>query len=257
MAAPSGPLPFAVLGPGILMLTRTDVAAQTPINVGYAQEFSIDMSATNKELFGQNKFPLVVGQTTIKASGKIKAAEINGLAWSTAFFGTSLTSLTGVSWFIEEAHTPSGTTQQVTNHTSGIVDLGVKYAGTGVPLQRVAPASEAQGKYSVAISTGTYTFDATDEVPLLFTYTNANATGSTLGIVNTPIGQTPTFAIDYYTNLNQPGAAPLAIHVYAAVGTKLTTAFKLEDYMMPEIDFGFFALSNGKVIDYYLPNSPN
>src|SRR4051812_18273461 len=111
MTAPTGPLPFAVLGPGVLMLTRTDISNPTPINVGYAQELSLELAATNKELFGQNKFPLVVGQTTIKATGKIKAAMINGLAWSTLFYGTALTPGAGVSWAIAEPHTVAATTQ--------------------------------------------------------------------------------------------------------------------------------------------------
>ena len=56
-------------------------------------------------------------------------------------------------------------------------------------------------------------------------------------------------------SLNQPTAEPLAIHIYAATGAKHSMSFKLEDFMMPEFDFGFYALPNGKVIDYYLPGS--
>ena len=256
MAAPTGPAPFAVLGPGILMMTRTDISNPTPINVGYAQELTLDLAATNKELFGQNKFPLVVGQTTIKATGKIKAAEVNGLAWSTLFYGTNLTPGAGLSWYVDEPHTPSTTTQVVTNAAGGITDLGVRYASTGVPLQRVAAGAEAQGKYSVNTSTGTYTFTATDQVALLFTYTNVNTSGSTLAIINTIIGATPTFSMDYYTSLSQPTPQPMAIRLYSCVGAKHTMAFKLEDFMLPEFDFSFFALPNGKVIDYYLPNTP-
>lgn len=257
MAAPTGPLPFAVLGPGILMMTRTDLSNQTPINVGYAQEFSLEMAATNKELFGQNKFPLVVGQTTVKASGKIKAAMINGLAWSTLFYGTALTAGAGVSWAIAEPHTVAAVTQTVTNSATFIADLGVVYASTGVPLQRVAGGSEVQGKYSVNTGTGVYTFAVADEVALLFTYTYGNTTGSTLAVANTAIGTTPTFELNYYTSLNQPTAKPLACRVYAAVGTKHSQAFKLEDFSMPEFDFGFFSLANGKVIDFYFPDTPN
>ena len=40
--------PLAVFGPGILILTRTDVTPNTPINVGYVQEFSIEMSGTTR-----------------------------------------------------------------------------------------------------------------------------------------------------------------------------------------------------------------
>jgi hypothetical protein len=52
-------VPQGLFGPGILILTRTDVANATPVNVGFCNEFSYDMTADVKELYGQNRLPLL------------------------------------------------------------------------------------------------------------------------------------------------------------------------------------------------------
>ena len=133
---------FAAFGPGLIIITRTDLTTPVSFNIGYAQEFSLDVARSTKELYGQNQFPLVAAVGTAKLTGKIKAAEISGLAWNAAFFGQSFTAGKD-NYYFNEAHTPSGTTQAVTNATGGIVDLGVTYAAPGLPLQRVAPVSTA------------------------------------------------------------------------------------------------------------------
>ena len=70
--------PLAVFGPGILIVSRTDIVVPAPVNVGYAQEFSIDATASSKMLYGQNQWPLAVARGTIKGTGKFKAARFNG-----------------------------------------------------------------------------------------------------------------------------------------------------------------------------------
>lgn len=240
-------------GPGILIVQNLSIAVPAPVNIGYAQEFSIDVSATSKELYGQNQFPLAVARGTVKATGKVKAAVISGLAWNACFFGQSFTS-GGFAWNIDEAHTLAATTQQVTNHTTFDADLGVKYAATGLPLQRVAAGSETTGAYSVSLTTGTYTFSTSDSISALkFTYTDTVATGQQLIVANQLLGSTPTFQIDYYTNFNQPQAKPFAVRLYQCVSSKLSLASKLEDYIMPEIDFGFFANAAGNVYNMVYP----
>ena len=61
-------------GPGVLYVTRTDVANSTPINIGFANEFSFDVKVNVKELFGQNQYPLAVAAGTKKITLKAKAA---------------------------------------------------------------------------------------------------------------------------------------------------------------------------------------
>lgn len=244
--------PFAIFGPGIVIVSNLSLATPAPVNIGYAQEFSIDLSATNKDLFGQNKFPLVRAQGTIKATGKVKAAVCSGLAWNAAFFGQTFAS-GGFAWNVDEPHTPAAVTQQVTNHSNFDADLGVRYAASNLPLQRVAAGAETTGAYSVSYSTGTYTFAAADETGLLFTYTSTTAAGQNLMVKNQQIGVTPVFQLDYYNSLNQPTAKPFAVRLFQCVADKLALAGKLEDFLMPEIDFGFFANAAGNVMEMVTP----
>ena len=85
-------VPMGVFGPGSLFVKRTDLANQSPFNIGYCQEFSYDESGDTKELYGTNQYPLLVARGTVKATGKIKAATISGLALSACFFGQSFSS---------------------------------------------------------------------------------------------------------------------------------------------------------------------
>ena len=152
--------PLAAFGPGVVILTRTDTTTPLAINVGSAQEFTLDVTGNTKGLYGTQQFALAVARGTIKVTGKIKAALLSGIAWNSCFFGDTFTA--GYDhYFLNEAHTVASTTQVVTNVTGGIVDLGVTYASNGLPLQRVATVSAA-GTYSVVQSTGTYTFNVAD-----------------------------------------------------------------------------------------------
>jgi hypothetical protein len=246
-------VPFAAFGPGIVIGTRTDLATPLAINVGYAQELSIDISGAIKELYGQNQFPLIAARGTVKASGKIKAATISGIALNALFFGQTLTAASGIAWNIQEAHTIASASATVTNSATFDADLGVTYAATGLPFQRVASAP-AVGQYSV--SAGVYTFNATDNgSSALFTYTNTvtTATIQSTTIANKLIGTTPTFQLDYYTNLNQPGSTPFVFRLFQCVMAKFSLGFKLEDFAMPELDFSFFANNAGNVFEAVYP----
>lgn len=245
----------ATFGPGILLVTRTDLATPAAFNIGYANELSLDLTGSTKQLFGQNQFPIAAARSTIKVSGKLKAAVLSGLALNACFFASSFT--TGKdNYYFNEAHTVAAITQVVTNVTGGIVDLGVSYAASGLPLQRVAPGAEAAGKYSVVLSTGVYTFNVADEVALLFNYANfaAGGGGQQLNVINQLIGTTPTFQMDYYTNLNQPSAKPFSVRLFACVSAKLSLGWKLEDFMMPAVDFDIFANAAGQVMNLNFPD---
>jgi hypothetical protein len=80
-----------VYGPGSLYLTRTDIPNQTPINIGYCQEFSLDFKGETKGLNGTGQMALAVRRGTVKVTGKAKAAIVSGLAWNAAFFGQDFT----------------------------------------------------------------------------------------------------------------------------------------------------------------------
>jgi len=252
---------IAAFGPGILIVTRTDITVPVAINVGFVQEFSLDLAGTTKQLYGQKQYPLVAARATIKATGKFKSAEISGIAWNAFFFGQSGFTSGRKIWNIDSTFTLSTTvtTQQVGSSLSFDADLGIFYSTKGLPLQRVAAGAEVAGKYSVAGSSapGTYTFAAADQgLGIKVTYTSSSTAGDgqTLAVTNQTIGTTPTFQVDYYTNLNQPTAKPFATRVYQCVSSKETLAFKLEDFMIPEFEFDFFANANDQVFDCYLPD---
>jgi hypothetical protein len=150
---------FDAFGPGIIIVTRTDVANSTPINIGFAQEFSGDFSSSSKELYGQNQYPLDAARGQVKVSGKMKAAVISGLAWNTVFFGESMAT-GGIKWNPSEAGiVPASTPYQITvaNGATFDQDLGVVDAATNIPLIKVASAPAA-GQYSVGAA-GVYTFN--------------------------------------------------------------------------------------------------
>lgn len=245
------PTPFAVFGPGSMYVTRTDIANSTPVNIGYANDLTLDLSFTTKDLYGQDQLPLQSARATTKLTGKAKAAVVSGLAMNTVFFGQTFT--TGTEAFdFQEAGTIPGSgpyTVQVTNHATFSKDLGVLYATTLLPLVKVA-SGPTVGQYSV--SAGVYTFAAADTgLNVLISYTNTvSASGQTLSVTNQLIGTTPTFQMDYATsNLGQT----LIVRAYACIGAKLAMAFKLEDFMMPEFDFSIYANASGKAFDIFFP----
>lgn len=266
--------PLAAFGPGILIVTRTDVTPNIPINVGYAQELTLDFAGNTKQLFGQNQFPLVAARGTIKATGKWKAAVLSGIAWNNAFYGMSAISTSSVynlNWNVGSTFTLStGSTAavQVGSTTTFDADLGVTYVNSGLPFQRVTTGLESSGKYSITNTStagpGSYNFSAADTTggvniaggaPIKITYTNfaASGAGQALIVTNQLIGTSPTFQLDYYTSLSQPTAKVFAVRVYQAIASKHMIAAKLEDFIQPEFDFDIFATNSGNVIDYIFP----
>lgn len=251
---------IAVFGPGILILTRTDIAIPIAINVGFVQEYSLDLSGTTKSLYGQKQYPLVTARGTIKATGKFKSAEVSGLAWNAFFYGQSAFTSGAKAWSIDSTFTMSTAAGvQVGSSLSFDTDLGVWYSTKGLPLQRVSTGLEAQGKYSIgSTAPGLYFFSTADAaLGAKITYVSSGTTNTaaqTLDVTNQLIGTTPTFQLDYYTNLNQPSAKPFSVRVYACVADKQMLPFKLEDFMIPEFEFGFFGDANDRVISYYFPD---
>lgn len=251
-------IPQAVFGPGSIYVTRNDNAGpNTPVNIGYAQEFQYEESAETKELFGQNQYPLVVARGTVKTSGKMKAAVLSGIALNAVFWGQTLS--TGQLQMNTAANTAIPTTPfQITPAVPGSGtwegDLGVIWASganVGLPLAKVASAP-ATGQYSVAA--GVYTFAAADvaiQVSISFSYTTTGA-GQKIIVTNTAIGTTPTFQLDYVTVLY---GASYYIRFYVCISQKLIRTHKLTDFMNPEVDFAFFPNAAGQVFQMSAANA--
>lgn len=238
-------VPQGLFGPGILYITRTDVANATPVNIGYINEFSTDFSFTLKELFGQNQMPLLVARGTGKLTGKMKAATMSGIAMNNIMFGDTWTN--GTEYDIASSAstaipaTPFQITPTVPNSGTYESDLGVINAATAKPFTLVTGTPTA-GQY--AHTAGVYTFASADNVSgisVIITFAYKWTTGSTgafLTITNRPIGNTPTFQMDYKTALY---GATYFIRLLRCVCNKWTMGHKLEDFVYPEFDFGFFA----------------
>jgi hypothetical protein len=238
-------VPQGLFGPGILYVTRTDVANATPVNIGYINEFSTDFSFTTKQLYGQNQLPLLVARGTAKLTGKMKAATMSGIALNNILLGQS--GFTAGTQY-DLASSPSTPIPTTPFHITPVVpgagtwnsDLGVVNAANGEPLTLVTGTPLA-GQYSVAA--GVYTFSSADNVSgisviITFSYSFTTAPGQNIIIANQPIGTTPTFQIDYKTGLY---GATYYLRLYAAICSKWTMGHKLEDFAMPEFDFEFFA----------------
>lgn len=231
-----------VFGPGAIFLQRTDIANGTPVNIGRANEFQLDQQFTKKELYGQNQFPLFIARGSAKFTAKAKAALISGIALNSAFFGMTLAAGQQATALSESGTIASGA-YTAANHASFVSDLGVVYGATGLPLAYVT-SSPAAGQYSQA--GGVYSFNAADNGKAIFatyTYTVAGS-GQQLALSNPLLGVTPTFQLWYYTSTN---SVPLNLQLYSCVSDKLSLAFKLEDFMMPELSFSCFANAAGNV----------
>jgi hypothetical protein len=245
-------VPQGLFGPGILYLTRTDIANGTPVNVGYVNEFSYDLTGETKELYGQNQLPLLVARGTIKATGKIKAATASGQALNTVLLGGAWTAGTQYGIYNNPSTaiptTPYQITPTVPSSGTFYQDLGVVNAATYEPLVQVA-SSPGAGQYSQ--SAGVYTFSSADHtsgvsviISIAYSWTTG-ATGQSQIITNQPIGTTPTFALDYQTTLY---GSSYYLHFFSCVATKWGMGHKITDFAMPEYDFGFFQNAAGQIM---------
>lgn len=238
-------VPQGLFGPGICWVTRTDLANSTPVNIGFINEFSVDLSFSTKQLYGQNQFPLLVARGEAKCTGKMKAATLSGQALNSVLIGQTWT--TGTQYDATTTAstaiptTPFQITPVVPSTGTFDSDLGVVNAATNEPLTFVASGPVA-GQYTVAA--GVYTFSSADQVSgvsvkISFAYHfSTGATGQNMTITNQPIGTTPTFQIDYKTTLY---GSTYYIRLFQAIGSKAAFQHKITDFMMPEYDFEFMS----------------
>jgi hypothetical protein len=237
--------PQGLFGPGILWLTRTDIANSTPTNIGFVNEFSTDLSYETKQLFGQNQLPLLVARGTAKATGKMKAATLSGQALNITLLGgvwvpgTEYNATTSPATAVPVS--PFTITPTVPSSGTWNSDLGAVNAANLQPLTLVT-GTPAAGQY--AVTAGVYTFSSADHVSgisvlISYSYTwTTGSTGQSQTIVNNLIGTTPTFQIDYKSILY---GATYYLRLFACIGGKTAFGHKSTDFMMPEYDFEFFA----------------
>jgi hypothetical protein len=233
-----------VFGSGVLIGTPQGGA---PINFGLAQEVMLYIATTTKPLYGQYNFPVAIGAGTRKMTGKAKMARISGQALGSLFFGATPASGVTQTQFGEAASVPASSpyTYSTSLHTTFIADQGVVYAASALPLRLVASAPTT-GQYSVA--GGVYTFAAGDAgAAVLISYTYTNATGGVnIAVSSQLVGPTISFSANLFASDPTTGKQ-FSVLLYNCVAEKLALGTKLEDFVLPELDFQCFANSAGQV----------
>ncbi len=233
-----------VFGSGVLIGTPQ---GGSPINFGLAQEISLNIATTTKALYGQNNFPVAIGSGTRKMTGKAKLARISGQALGNLFFGLAPSAGSTQTQFGEASSVPASSpyTYTTINHTAFAADQGVIYAASGLPLKQVSSAPST-GQYSIAA--GVYTFasgDAGAAVLISYNYT-VGASGESIAVSTQLIGPSITFSANLFASDPTTGKQ-FSMLLYNCVAEKLAFGTKLEDFMVPELDFQCFANAAGQV----------
>lgn len=229
-------------GSGSLWAT-TSGSNQTPARFGVLQNCGVDFKSSPKPLFGQNQLPVTVARGTMAVSGKAELAQFTARLYNNIFFGTSMsTATTGKTVVVDnESGTIPGTpfAVTVTNSATWVLDLGVIFSATGIPLTRVA-SGPTTGQYSVA--SGVYTFAAADTtLGVKISYTWTTTGGATLSIANAAMGIAPTFKTVLSSVYNSNNLV-LTLNACVATGMSLTTA--LEDFTKQSFTFEAFTDSS-------------
>jgi hypothetical protein len=238
-----------LFGAGQLFFTPTistsglAVTNPTPVNFANLQDISIDISSSEKPLYGQYQFPIATARGEAKCTGKAKIARISGSLFN-VFLGQTITSGSQNIVVYQEAAIVPGTPFKVItkNNTTFLSDLGVTYTNN-IALTRASSPSTI-GQYSVD-STGGYTFntlDATASVLISYVYTYTAANSNIITIQNQLMGQSPFFQM---TLSGQYGGKNTVYTFNRVTSTKLSFATKLSDWTIPEIDFSMSVDDSG------------
>ena len=222
----------------------------TPVQPKILQSASIDLKATTKELFGQNIFPVAVGRSQVKVTGKLKFADYQPRQIRDFIGGPNNSLMTAGQTIINPAenHAIPSTPYQVTvtNSANFVLDLGVTYGATGIVMTNVA-SSPSVGQYSY--SAGVYTFAAADTAVaggVNISYTSTVSTsGASVLLSNASAGAANSFQCVMGSSYNSLETNFL---LYSCIlqGLKAYDT-KIGDFSMPELDFSCTVNSAGNL----------
>lgn len=236
-----------VFGSGVLIGTPS---GGSPINFGLVQEVSLNVATTTKALYGQYNFPVAIGAGTKKMTGKAKMARISGQALGALFFGIAPSVGSTQTQFGEVATVPAtGPYTYTASKTPFVSDQGVTYAASALPLKQVTSAPTA-GQYAVS-ALGVYTFAAADagaSVLISYTYTTSSA-GTSVAVSSALVGPSISFSANLFAQDPSTGKQ-FSVLLYNCVAEKLSFGTKVEDFLMPELDFQCFANPAGQVCQF-------
>ncbi len=138
----------------------------------------------------------------------------------------------------------------VANSANYIVDLGVRYSATGNPLALTTAAlvlSAGLGNYALTFP-GSYAFSPADlSVAMLFDYVYSTTSGQTVTGNNLLMGSSPRFIMTFSDNYESQTAT---LRLFACASTKLSFATKIDDYVIPELDFSAYANAAQQVYEF-------
>lgn len=220
----------------------------TPIQLLVSQEISMDEGSESKKLYGQNQYPVDVGRGKGNLSVKAKFGQVNGMAINSLYYGQTLSS--GLNGYVNDVvgatipTTPFQITPTVPDSGTWAGDLGVRDSN-GLPMTKVA-SGPTTGQYMVAA--GVYTFAAADTgkvVYISYAYTATVAGANKTTVMNVPMGAAPIVKLDVFFKKN---GKQFNTSYPNAIATKLGWQSKLDDYMIPEIEFECFANAAGVVM---------
>lgn len=229
-----------VFGSGTAWFTRTDITPATPRYFAAMQDIEVDFDSTIQRAFGQYQMPLDVARGQQKITGKAKTVNVQGRMMADLFFNETMTSGYSTTNNSEAGTVGAGPyTITPTNAAQFVTDLGVRYASSGVPLEKVTAAPTVAGTYRVQ-GTGVYAFAAADAslgMKVSYVSTVAGA-GQSFIMNNQAMGVSPQFGM----TLEMLGKTKKVILILnACVAAKLTAPTKLDNYMIQELDFEGFA----------------
>lgn len=222
----------------------------TPRRFGELQDVTVDFSAEIKLLHGQNQFAAAAGRGKGTVSIKAKVARVKAALYNDLFLASVAGVQTGRDVMVVDEPHPAAISVPVTNTGAAFKeDLGVVYAATGLPLDRVAPAAEATGKYSVS-ATGTYVFGGTDvsgSAPMLITYTWRATTGVRVGFDNQLMGLAPASSLWLANSFNAKG---LTMKFTSVMSNKLSIPMTNEDFSKQDLEFSAFDDGTGSLGEF-------
>src|SRR5579864_7932564 len=114
---------YYVFGSGTLIATPFGPNAAgnpSPLQLATMQEVSVDISASQKELYGKLQFPVAIARTAGKVNCKAKFANVYAKVLNDLFFGNTITAGQNLT-IIDEVQTVVAGAASVT-HTTGFLE---------------------------------------------------------------------------------------------------------------------------------------
>ena len=215
------------------------ISGPTPRRFGILQDVSVDFSGSIKPLYGKLRMPVSQMDTEFKISGKAKGAQFKSDLFNMFFGAPAPTSGNTRRVSLDEAITPTGSgVATVARAATFVEDLGVYDTVTGLwNLNISTTGTPSAGQYKVSTG-GVYTFQAADVNPKQITYSYTVASGGSgvsFKIPNIAMGAGPRFGV-VISNAQIDGLQ-CTLKLYKALSSKLTLAWKFNDWSIPEFDF--------------------